>query len=276
MEYFNDTLTIDLKLCKEIEITKLAIKVDDVQINCNSDISSAAIHQQKLQLKTSIKPTSVTLFPQSLYCKCSNLLFDKQARILELPNDYWFELQECWACHDEDYTKLKGQEGGIIYSQEGVLMVGTSYYLIHPSDLHDQITTKEDKVMCKRCLFPLGKSIKNGKGIQLYKYRINGYRDNAKLAPSFTACFLRELIDEANTMAHYRYLINDKLFIILLNWKILSYKNGFKKAVKILYGTGIGEKVFIDDDLLVEFYQQLQNGYVGEFDELKTSIVFIE
>ncbi|KAJ3318728.1 hypothetical protein HDV06_007053 [Boothiomyces sp. JEL0866] len=281
MEYFNQTLSIDLTKYSKVEISNSGIQIDDTHIECSTDIPSTTIQQTKLIAKARIQTKEqVNSYPEIIKCKCSNLLYHQKSKILELPNEYWFELQECWACHDEDYTKLKGQEGGVIYSQKGVLMVGTSYYLVHPSDLKDEILIKilkqEERVMCKRCLFPLGKSIKKGKGIQLYKYRVNGFDNGINLAPSFTSCFLMELIDEANTMAHYRYLINDKLFVILLNWKIYSYKDGFKRAVKILYGEGIGEKVFIDDELLVEFYHQLQNGYVGEFNDLKTSIVFIE
>ncbi|KAJ3307754.1 hypothetical protein HDV04_002612, partial [Boothiomyces sp. JEL0838] len=142
MEYFNNTLSIDLARFNRVEINQSDIQIDNINIKCSTDIPSTSIQGTKLITKTRIKTEQSIVYPEIIKCKCTNLLFSKSSKILELPNDYWFELQECWACHDEDYTKLKGQEGGIIYSQEGVLMVGTSYYLIHPSDLQGYTITK--------------------------------------------------------------------------------------------------------------------------------------
>lgn len=54
---------------------------------------------------------------------------------MELPSDYWHELLECWACHHEDYSKLKGQKGGLVLARKNVLMRGHSYLLLHPDNV---------------------------------------------------------------------------------------------------------------------------------------------
>ena len=48
--------------------------------------------------------------PRTINCKfCKTKLFKNESEIvnktLPLPSPYWFELLDCWTCHDEDYVK---------------------------------------------------------------------------------------------------------------------------------------------------------------------------
>jgi hypothetical protein len=79
---------------------------------------------------------------KGIYCKgCAHPLMDAFPfqRIMDTPSEYWHELLDCWACHNEDYTKLKGQKAGHIYAQPDCLLVASSYILLHPSNLNSSL-----------------------------------------------------------------------------------------------------------------------------------------
>jgi HECT-like Ubiquitin-conjugating enzyme (E2)-binding len=73
----------------------------------------------------------------SLDCKCTQSLtkYSSSPQKLTLPSDFWFEMTDCWACHREDYTTLKGQDSGLISPKKDVLMDGVGHYLVHPEDV---------------------------------------------------------------------------------------------------------------------------------------------
>ena len=89
-----------------------------------------------LKLKVQQQVLVETDLDTGLDCKCMQKLtkFEEKTK-LNLPSDFWFEMTDCWACHREDYTTLKGQEAGLINPKRDVLMDGTSYYLLHPNNM---------------------------------------------------------------------------------------------------------------------------------------------
>jgi hypothetical protein len=101
-------------------------------------ILSCKTENSKLVLKLKVEKQDLikTLSGTCLDCKCSQKLtkFDEKT-VLNLPSDFWFEMTDCWACHREDYTTLKGQEAGLITPKQDVLMDGIAYFLLHPKNL---------------------------------------------------------------------------------------------------------------------------------------------
>jgi hypothetical protein len=81
---------------------------------------------------------------------CSTSLLDDQSpvsRFHNTPSEYWHELTDCWACHKEDYSGLKGQKGGIVFAQRDALLVATQYVILHPMNLiAKNLKTEEYKV----------------------------------------------------------------------------------------------------------------------------------
>ena len=114
------------------------------------------------QLDHSNHETS-TLLPCSFEClNCKTRLTcdrleSRLEKTLDLPSDYWFEMTDCWACHHEDYTTLKGQKDGLVFAQEKALLTGISYYLMHPNHMnldyiHVKITGREVSAsICLEC-----------------------------------------------------------------------------------------------------------------------------
>lgn len=85
---------------------------------------------------------STTSMPSEISCgACLNPLVDASVfkSASNLPSEYWHELLECWACHHEDYSKLKGQEGGRVLAKRSVIMNGNGYFLLDPLDLLDGV-----------------------------------------------------------------------------------------------------------------------------------------
>lgn len=91
--------------------------------------------------------------------KCSTPLLNREvpiARFHNTPSEYWHELTDCWACHKEDYSGLKGQKGGIVFAQENALLVATHYVILHPRNLDLEIVHTEDYKVIWYMLLILG------------------------------------------------------------------------------------------------------------------------
>jgi hypothetical protein len=103
--------------------------------------SWAYIQLQTLQnVSTSVNPDSPLQMPVHLQCgNCQELILPHShnlEKIISLPSDYWYEMIDCWSCHNEDYSTLPGQQGGLILAQKKTLMVGLSYFTIHPDSIN--------------------------------------------------------------------------------------------------------------------------------------------
>jgi hypothetical protein len=79
----------------------------------------------------------------SINCSsCQNLLLFNNLEIKNAPSEYWYDLLDCWACHDEDYnSKLKGHKNGKILAKKGILLLSDSKLLIHKTDFQENCLT---------------------------------------------------------------------------------------------------------------------------------------
>jgi hypothetical protein len=73
----------------------------------------------------------------SIHCStCTALICDNNQTIKNAPSDYWHDLLDCWACHDEDYnSRLKGHKNGQILAKKGVMLLFDSRIVLDQSDI---------------------------------------------------------------------------------------------------------------------------------------------
>jgi len=99
--------------------------------------------------------TSKLLLQQSLEkqmrCRhCAQGLLDAaiEYKIKDLPSEHWYELVECWICHE---TKPEEHQARMkpILARPHVLLVGTTYFLIHPENIVKD-ALQVDSVVSKR------------------------------------------------------------------------------------------------------------------------------
>jgi hypothetical protein len=85
--------------------------------------------------------TSKLLLAQSqqknMVCQhCTTSLIDASVnyKIKDLPSEHWYELVECWICHE---TKPEEHQARMrpILARPNTLLVGTTYFLMHPDNL---------------------------------------------------------------------------------------------------------------------------------------------
>lgn len=100
--------------------------------NGSDDIVKQVSNHENLQIS---KPDFSQF--QSINCStCNDLILLNNLAIKNAPSEYWHDLLDCWACHDEDYnSRLKGHRNGKILAKNGLLLLFDSKLLIHQSDL---------------------------------------------------------------------------------------------------------------------------------------------
>jgi hypothetical protein len=77
----------------------------------------------------------------SIHCStCKSLICSNNLTIKNAPSEYWHDLLDCWACHDEDYnSRLKGHKNGKIMAKKGVMLLFDNRIVLDPSDI-DSLT----------------------------------------------------------------------------------------------------------------------------------------
>lgn len=99
--------------------------------------------------------TSKLLLRQSpekqMQCRhCAQGFLDSaiEYKIKDLPSEHWYELVECWICHE---TKPEEHQARMkpILARPHVLLVGTTYFLIHPENIIKN-SLQVDPIVSKR------------------------------------------------------------------------------------------------------------------------------
>lgn len=128
---------IIVQINEEEHDIRLPVKVESKSARISSQDGWQTIQLKALSVQEFTVEPKRTFSPDLFNChSCkANIVAMQIERTLALPTEFWFEMSECWACHNEDYTKLPGQVGGLIYAQKNALMVANSYYMIHPENV---------------------------------------------------------------------------------------------------------------------------------------------
>lgn len=71
---------------------------------------------------------------QCQHCSCSILDSFIEYKIKDLPSEHWYELVECWICHETKPEEHRARMRPIL-ARPDLLLVGTTYFLIHPQNI---------------------------------------------------------------------------------------------------------------------------------------------
>lgn len=71
---------------------------------------------------------------QCQHCSASILDSSINYKIKDLPSEHWYELVECWICHETKPEEHRARMRPIL-ARPNVLLVGTTYFLIHPDNI---------------------------------------------------------------------------------------------------------------------------------------------
>ncbi|CEP09082.1 hypothetical protein [Parasitella parasitica] len=195
-------------------------------------------------------------------------------KIKDLPSEHWYELVECWICHE---TKPEEHQARMkpILARPHVLLVGTTYFLIHPDNIMkgsfqaDSVILKRSNwdrgtlskwiaVNCSKCQSPIGEGqycmeddeIKL-QAVKLFKYCID-LLPNPSERPIFTDFLVSDLVNTAKIHATHRFLVQGRqsqriyALIWLFNWDTnIVHNNGYiedsnhsllrERVMKVIY-----------------------------------------
>ncbi|KAI9259394.1 ubiquitin-conjugating enzyme E2-binding protein [Sporodiniella umbellata] len=205
-------------------------------------------------------------------CKmCEMPLFklEKDHKLKDLPSEHWYELIECWICHetnpDEHRSRMKP-----ILARPKLVLVGSTYFLLYPEnvleesiELDEEVSkrldwargtiTKWAAVNCKRCQHAVGEgqfNMEDGKmvlmSMKLFKYSISLLSKNCEPL-SFVDLFVSDLVNTAKVHATHRFIIQGRqstrnfALIWLFNWDTnivyhdTTHTLTKKRVMKIMY-----------------------------------------
>lgn len=103
------------------------------RLRLNSNISANVDVENKALLSSkNLKDIS------SISCKECHASISHNAfqAVKDLPSEHWMELVECWICHETSDKEHSGQLKPIV-AREKLLLVGSTYVLLHPSDVQN-------------------------------------------------------------------------------------------------------------------------------------------
>ncbi|CAO0803148.1 unnamed protein product [Mucor circinelloides] len=241
--------------------------------------------------------TSKLLLQQSLEkqmrCQhCAQGLLDSaiEYKIKDLPSEHWYELVECWICHE---TKPEEHQARMkpILARPHVLLVGTTYFLIHPENIVkgslqvDPVVSKRANwdrgtltkwiaVNCSKCENAVGEGqycMEDGEmqllAVKLFKYCID-LAPNPSEQPVFTDFLVSDLVNTAKIHATHRFLIQGRqsqriyALIWLFNWDThIVHNDGYReKSDHTLVRERVMKVIYLDctvTDAHVEKYVAL-------------------
>ncbi|KAI8060207.1 HECT-like ubiquitin-conjugating enzyme-binding-domain-containing protein [Gongronella butleri] len=192
------------------------------------------------------------------HCQHALVRNDKPFACKDMPSEHWYELVECWICHEakpeEHQSRLKP-----ILARPATLLVGSYYFFLDAADLlNDAVVidnelakqinwdrgtlTKWIAVNCYHC----GKVMGTGQferrddnermmAVKLFKYCVDILPENTQRArPEFMHMLVGDMMEAARAHATRRFLIqgqkSDKIYALvwLFNWDTtVIYNHGF-------------------------------------------------
>ncbi|KAI8980486.1 HECT-like ubiquitin-conjugating enzyme-binding-domain-containing protein [Pilobolus umbonatus] len=283
--YLGSTLLVDVSLVglslstDNMYISKVDCPVTDNtaywEIKLNSTKTRPALNSQQTELKEIWSTQSIGGF-EDIQCRyCATTLIqptnrDHIYKIKSLPSEHWYELVECWICHETKPEEHKARMRPIL-ARENLLLVGTTYFLLHPNNIRAGAVV-EDEVVSKRINWNSGTSTKwisvnctqchhyMGEGqyyiqdkqqellaVKLYKYNASILPEIDE-KPSLNDLFISDMVSASKIHATHRYIIQGRQsnkihgLIWLFNWDthILynvpsTHELKYERVMKILY-----------------------------------------
>ncbi|KAL0096102.1 HECT-like ubiquitin-conjugating enzyme-binding-domain-containing protein [Phycomyces blakesleeanus] len=178
----------------------------------------------------------------------------------DMPSEHWYELVECWICHETKPEEHRARMKPIL-AKPDVLLVGSTYYLVHSDNLTpDSLVVDRDvaskinwdngtytkwiTVNCTSCSMPLGEGQYEKydeepilRAVKLFKYCVSILPTPTLTPcemPTFMDFLVCDLVNAAKAHATYRFLIQGRntgkiyCLIWLFNWDTqIIYNRGF-------------------------------------------------
>ncbi|ORZ24382.1 ubiquitin-conjugating enzyme E2-binding protein [Absidia repens] len=276
--WLEDDLVIDLTR-HGIQLVASSLQVQPEEVDGIAITNGQVLYQIKINLRSgsNIPPledkpwwtakTMVSLDWQQIKCRHCDQAFvvngdnkspdstvSQRFKCKELPSEHWYELVECWICHE---TKPEEHQARMrpILAKPSTLLVGAFYFLVHASDLVPHSTeldqevanqvkwdsgpmTKWISINCKSC----GKVVGEGHyerqqdkelnmmALKLYKYCVTPQPTPSEL-PMFLNFVVGDLIDAAQVHATHRFIIQGRktgrvyALLWLFNWDTETINN---------------------------------------------------
>ncbi|KAI9023028.1 HECT-like ubiquitin-conjugating enzyme-binding-domain-containing protein [Phycomyces nitens] len=229
----------------------------DIKIGTQAQAQTHHDHEPKELL-----PAKALQNFQLISCShCSTALVNAQdAKVpfkhKDMPSEHWYELVECWICHETKPEEHRARMKPIL-ARPDVLLVGSTYYLVHADNLtpdslvidHDVASkinwdngtyTKWITVNCSNCAMPLGEGQYEKydeepvlRAVKLFKYCVSILPTPCEV-PTFMDFLVCDLVNAAKAHATYRFLIQGRntgkiyCLIWLFNWDTdIIYNRGY-------------------------------------------------
>jgi hypothetical protein len=176
----NNVLTLGDKVIADLSLVDIAVSIQNLVVAQPNDAPATEDGLAPWEIKLSLLKTPKLLRSQQndvkewwtsklllaetrqrkMVCQhCATSLIDVSVnyKIKDLPSEHWYELVECWICHE---TKPEEHQARMrpILARPDSLLVGTTYFLVHPDNLIQE-NIKVDSVVADRLnvsnIFPL-------------------------------------------------------------------------------------------------------------------------
>ncbi|KAI8080198.1 HECT-like ubiquitin-conjugating enzyme-binding-domain-containing protein, partial [Gilbertella persicaria] len=232
--------------------------------------SPSLLRSQQNEVKEWWSSKDVT--PKQLHCQhCAASLIDNaityQAK--DLPSEHWYELVECWICHETKPEEHKSRMRPIL-ARSNVILVGTTYFLLHPNNIatnaievNKAVADRQDwdkgtltkwiAINCSKCHHAIGEGqycqenqLLQLLAVKLFKYSVTPIPTPVE-QPVFTDFFISDLVNAAKIHATHKFLIqgrqNEQIYslIWLFNWDTNIIFNHDKetlqrqRVIKVMY-----------------------------------------
>ncbi|KAI8368678.1 ubiquitin-conjugating enzyme E2-binding protein [Choanephora cucurbitarum] len=161
---------------------------------------------------------------------CNQYLIDAaKYQFKDLPSEHWYELVECWICHETKPEEHKSRMRPIL-ARPNVILVGTTYVLLHAQNIlsdaiqpNKAILAKQDwtkgtftkwvAIHCSACDHVVGEGQYNEASellaAKMFKYTISPLPSPSG-QPAFTDFLMSDLVNAAKTHATHKFLIQGR------------------------------------------------------------------
>ncbi|KAI8888384.1 hypothetical protein K501DRAFT_173388 [Backusella circina FSU 941] len=163
LQIVNNTLILENKLVADLNQVGLSVHTQDlvitqppsggntweIKLNLSQPPQKLRSQQVEVQEWWSSKILKENSFKGLACFHChQDLINDVSYQIKDLPSEHWYELVECWICHEEKPEEHRERLRPIL-AKEDLLLVGTTYFLLHPRNLIAG-TIKDDTIVAGR------------------------------------------------------------------------------------------------------------------------------
>ncbi|KAI8378541.1 ubiquitin-conjugating enzyme E2-binding protein [Blakeslea trispora] len=276
----NDTVVADLSQVNTSVSTQNLVVNQPTTSSTDSlipwEIKLSLIDTQKRSQQTELKewwPAKDLAETDHLVCQhCLQPLIETyQYQFKDLPSEHWYELVECWICHETKPEEHKSRMRPIL-AKPNVILVGTTYVLIHAQNIL-QAAVQPDKTLlakqdwskgtftkwvtlhCSTCDHVIGEGQYNETSellaAKIFKYTVAPSPSPVD-QPVFTDFLMSDLVSAAKTHATHKFLIQGKseqvyCLLWLFNWDThILFNGGYSQTDQDIQRKRVAKVMYLD------------------------------